>query len=73
MNLNAHLGTMTDNVICFTETKKKIEARRLAAVEEELQQQAWFLETEARLNKKRDCIILLFIFDLFLGVIALFI
>ena len=47
MNSNAHLGTMTDNVICFTEAKKRIETRRFDAVEEELQQQAWFLEAEA--------------------------
>lgn len=47
MNSNAHLGTMTDNVICFTEVKKRIETRRFAAVEEELQQRAWFLEAEA--------------------------
>ena len=73
MNSNTHLGTMTGNVICFTEAKKRIETRRFAAVEEELQQRAWFLEAEAGLKKKRDCNLFLFVVDIFLCVITLLI
>lgn len=64
---------MTNNVISFKNAKKKIEEEQLAAVQKELQQQNWFLEAGARLRKKRDYILLLFIFDLFLGVIAILI
>lgn len=71
MNLNAHLGTMTDNVICFTEAKKKIEDRRLAAADEYLRQQDWFLEAEVRLKKRRDYIIFLIIIDCIIGLVAI--
>lgn len=60
-------------LIDFEEAKLRIETKRNAAADEYLRQQDWFLETEARLKKKRDCIILLFVFDLFFCVIALLI
>lgn len=64
------LTMMTNNVICFKKAEKKIEDDCLAAVDEYLRQQDWFLEAEARLKRKRDYILLLFIFDLFLRVVA---
>jgi len=63
---------MTNTVISFKNAKKKIEEERLAAVHKELQQQDWFLDnTEVRLKKNRDYIILLFIIDCLIGLVAI--
>lgn len=62
--------TNTNKVISFEKAKKKVEADRLVAAQKELQQQDWFVATDSRLKKKRNCILLLFVFDLFLAVIA---
>lgn len=62
---------MTNNVISFKNAKKEIEEERLAAVHKELQQQDWFLYTEVRLKKKRDYIILVFIIDCVIGLVAI--
>ncbi len=62
---------MTNNIISFKNAKKEIEEERLAAVHKELQQQDWFLYTEVRLKKKRDYIILLFIIDCLIGLVAI--
>lgn len=57
-------------LIDFEEAKLRIEIKRTAAVDEYLRQQDWFLEAEARLKRKRDYILLLFVFDLFLCAVA---
>lgn len=56
--------------IDFNEAKMRIETKRNAAVDKELRQQDWFLESEAGLKRKQDSIVLLLIFDFFMGIIA---
>lgn len=65
--------TNTNKVISFEKATKKVEADRLVAAVLSVQQQDWFVATDSRLKKKRNCILLLFVFDLFLAVIALLI
>lgn len=50
-----------NNVIYFDKAKKNIEDDRLAAVQKELRQQDWFVKAEARLKKKREFTIALFV------------
>lgn len=59
-------------LIDFEEAKARIETKRNAAADEYLQQQDWFLDnTEVRLKKNRDYIILLFIIDCLIGLVAI--
>ena len=60
-------------LVDFDQAKKQIETRRNSAAEKELRQQDWFLEAEDRLKKKRDRIILLFIIDCLIGLVAIMI
>jgi len=55
----------------FEEAKIRIEIKRNAAADEYLRQQEWFLKTGARLKKKRDFVIVLFIIDCLLGIVAI--
>lgn len=58
-------------LIDFTKAKARIETKRNAAADEYLRQQGWFLEAEIRLKKKLDYLILLFITDCLIGIIAI--
>ena len=58
-------------LINFEEAKQRIEARETAAVEDELRQQVWFQIAEAKYKKKRDFIIIIFVIDVIMGMIAL--
>lgn len=58
-------------LIDFEEAKSRIETNRNAAADEYLRQQDWFLEAEAKLKKKRDYIIVLFIIDCLIGLVAI--
>lgn len=57
-------------LINFEEAKQRIEARETAAVENELQQQVWFQNAEAKYKKKRDFIIIIFVIDVIMGMVA---
>ena len=58
-------------LIDFEEAKAELETKRNAAADEYLRQQDWFLEAEARLKKKRDYIIVLFVIDCLIGFVAI--
>lgn len=57
-------------LINFEEAKQRIEAREAAAVENELRQQVWFQEAEAKYKKKRNFIIIIFVMDVIMGMVA---
>lgn len=57
-------------LINFEEAKQRIEARETAAVESELRQQTWFQNTEAKYKKERDFIIIIFVIDIIMGMVA---
>lgn len=48
-------------LIDFEEAKAKLETKRNAAADEYLRQQDWFVKAEARLKKKRESTIALFV------------
>jgi len=58
-----------DNVISFKKARKQGEDDRLAAADKYLRQQAWFQNEEAK-YKKRDFVIIIFIIDVIMGVVA---
>lgn len=57
-------------LINFEEAKQRLDARETAVVENELQQQAWFQNEEAKYKKKRDFIIIIFVIDAIIGAVA---
>ena len=58
-------------LIDFEEAKTRIETKRNAAADEYLRQQDCFFEVEAKLKKKRDFIIALFVIDCVIGLVAI--
>lgn len=56
-------------VIDFKQAKKRIEAKRIAAVEEELKQQAWYKNAINQHKRKQDFIFILMVSDIILGII----
>ena len=58
-------------LINFEEAKQRLDARETAVVENELRQQAWFQNEEAKYTKKRDFIIIIFVIDVIMEMVAL--
>ena len=58
-------------LINFEEAKQRLETREFAAVENELRQQVWFQNAEAKYKKKRDFVIIIFTIDAIMGMIAI--